>query len=139
MLAQTFGIQGIPAVKAFRDGRVVAEFVGAQPPLAVERFLDALVPSEADELVAAGDEASLRRAVELEPSRADAAVPLARLLHGRGDTDGALALLKRRARQLRRRRPGRADQRSSAAPRRPRSSRRSRRSTPANRSARSTC
>jgi putative thioredoxin len=94
MLAQTFGIQSIPAVKAFRDGRVVSEFLGAQPPLAVERFLDELVPSEADELVAEGDEASLRRAVELEPSLADAAVPLAQLLHARGDADGALELLK---------------------------------------------
>ena len=92
-LARTYGIQGIPAVKAFRDGEVVSEFVGAQPPIAVERFLDGLVPSEADGLVAAGDEASLRRAVELEPSRADAAVPLARLLHARGDSDRALSLL----------------------------------------------
>ncbi len=57
-------------------------------------FLDALLPSEADDLVAEGDEESLRRAVELEPSRADAAVPLARILHGRGDSDGALALLR---------------------------------------------
>src|SRR5229473_1472787 len=38
MLSRTFGIQGIPAVKAFRDGDVVAEFVGAQPPAAVDRF-----------------------------------------------------------------------------------------------------
>jgi putative thioredoxin len=93
-VARTFGIQSIPAVKAFRDGRVAAEFVGAQPPTAVDQFLDSLLPSEADGLVAEGDEESLRRAVELEPSRADAAVPLARLLHGRGDADGALALLK---------------------------------------------
>ena len=93
-LAATFAIQSIPAVKAFRDGRVVSEFLGAQPPLAVDRFLDELVPSEADALVAQGDEAALRRAVELEPSRADAAVPLARLLHGRGDADGALAVLR---------------------------------------------
>jgi putative thioredoxin len=92
-LARSFGIQGIPAVKAFRDGEVVAEFVGAQPPAAVERFFDQLVPSEADGLVAEGDEASLRRAVELEPSRADAVVPLARILYGRGDSDGALAVL----------------------------------------------
>src|SRR5437867_4454197 len=46
-LAASFGIQGIPAVKAFRDGTVVDEFVGAQPPAAVERFFDGLVPSEA--------------------------------------------------------------------------------------------
>ena len=56
-----FGIQGIPAVKAFRDGSIVDEFVGVQPPAAVERFFDGLVPTEADALVAAGDEASLRR------------------------------------------------------------------------------
>ena len=75
---QAFGIQGIPAVKAFEDGRVVDEFVGAQPPAQVERFFDGLVPSEADGLVEAGDEASLRRALELEPGGAEAAVPLAR-------------------------------------------------------------
>jgi putative thioredoxin len=94
MLSQTFGIQSIPAVKAFRDGNVVSEFIGAQPPVAVERFLDELAPSEADELVAQGDEESLRRAVALEPSRADAAVPLAKILHSRGDLDGALSILK---------------------------------------------
>lgn len=93
-LAQTYRIQGIPAVKAFRDGQVVSEFVGAQPPPAVEQFLDELAPSEADELVALGDEESLRRAVALEPARADAAVPLAQILHARGDPQGALALLK---------------------------------------------
>jgi putative thioredoxin len=94
-ISQAFRIQGIPAVKAFRDGRVVAEFVGAQPRAQVERFFDALIPSEADALVAAGDEASLRRAVELDPTRADALVPLARLLHARGEDDAALELLER--------------------------------------------
>jgi putative thioredoxin len=94
-LARTFQVQGIPAVKAFRDGRIAAEFVGAQPPQAVERFLESLLPSEADGLVAAGDEASLRGALELEPTRADAAVPLARMLIARGETDEALAVLSR--------------------------------------------
>jgi putative thioredoxin len=47
-IANEFGIQGIPAVKAFRDGRVVAEFVGAQPATAVSRFLDSLLPSPSD-------------------------------------------------------------------------------------------
>ena len=99
-ISQAFGIQGIPAVKAFKDGRIVAEFTGAQPPAAVERFLDQLVPSEAEELVTAGDEASLRRAVELEPNRADALVPLARLLHARGEQDAALELVERAPRDF---------------------------------------
>jgi putative thioredoxin len=92
-ISRAFGIQGIPAVKAFEGGRVVSEFVGLQPPANVARFFDALVPSEADGLVATGDEASLRRALELEPGRADAAVPLAGLLHRRGDSEEALAIL----------------------------------------------
>jgi putative thioredoxin len=92
-LARTYRIQSIPAVKAFKDGQPAAEFVGAQPPAMVEQFLDSLLPSEADALIAAGDEASLRRAVELEPSRADAAVPLARILYGRGELDDALKIL----------------------------------------------
>jgi len=92
-LSQTFGIQGIPAVKAFRDGEVVDEFVGAQPPIAVERFMDGLVPSEAETLASAGDEESLRKALALEPGRADAAVALARMLHERGESEEALAVL----------------------------------------------
>jgi putative thioredoxin len=93
-IAQAFQIRGIPAVKAFKDGQVVAEFVGAQPPAAVERFFDELVPSEADALVEQGDEAALRRAVELEPGRPDASVALARLLLSRGERDQALELLE---------------------------------------------
>ena len=92
-LAAAFSIQGIPAVKAFKDGQVVNEFVGALPPARVEAFFNGLVPSEADELVEDGDEAGLRRALELEPGRADAAVPLARLLAERGERDAALEVL----------------------------------------------
>ena len=92
-LAAAFRIQGIPAVKAFKDGQIVAEFVGAQPPPQVAKFIDGLLPSQADGLVAAGDEQSLRDALALEPGRADAAVPLARLLHDRGDDDEALEVL----------------------------------------------
>ena len=73
---------------------MVAEFTGAQPPQEVERFLDALLPSEADGLVAQADEAALRRALELEPGRADAAVPLAKLLFARGEADAAAAILE---------------------------------------------
>jgi putative thioredoxin len=93
--AMEYRIQGIPAVKAFKDGQVVAEFVGAQPPPAVQRFFDALVPTEAERLAATGDEASLRRALELDPANADAAVKLARLLLARGDRDEALQVAER--------------------------------------------
>jgi putative thioredoxin len=92
-ISAAFRIQGIPAVKAFKDGRLAGEFVGAQPPPQVEQFLDSLLPSEADGLVATGDEQSLRDALALEPGRADAAVALARLLHERGDDEEALELL----------------------------------------------
>jgi putative thioredoxin len=92
-IAAAFRIQSIPAVKAFRDGRVVSEFVGAQPPAAVARFLDDLLPSEADALVESGDEDALRRALELEPRRADAATALARILADRGERDEALSIL----------------------------------------------
>jgi putative thioredoxin len=51
-LAQHYGIRGIPAVKAFRNGSVVAEFVGAQPPQAVAAFLDGLLgPTAAERLL----------------------------------------------------------------------------------------
>jgi putative thioredoxin len=93
-LAQSFGIRGIPAVKAFRDGRVAAEFTGAIAPAEVERFFDRLVPSEADELAGGQDEASLRRALELEPGHPGASVALARLLVQRGELDEALALVE---------------------------------------------
>jgi putative thioredoxin len=92
-ISAAFRIQGIPAVKAFKDGKLAAEFVGAQPPPQVKAFIESLLPNEADDLVAAGDEASLRAALALEPRRADAAVPLARLLHERGDDEEALELL----------------------------------------------
>jgi putative thioredoxin len=92
-LARTYRIQSIPAVMAFRDGEVVDGFLGAQPRAAVEQFLDSLLPSEVDILLASGDEASLRRAVELEPTRADAAVPLARIMYARGERDEAHRIL----------------------------------------------
>jgi putative thioredoxin len=93
-IAQQFQIQSIPAVKAFRDGKVVGEFIGAQPPAAIESFLNQIVPSKADRLAEAGDEESLREALELDPRHAQAAIGLGRLLLGRGDAEEARELLQ---------------------------------------------
>src|SRR5262249_2588152 len=56
-LARRFGIRGIPAVKAFRRGAVVAEFVGAPSPAAVSTFLDGRGAAEQgiEELRASGE------------------------------------------------------------------------------------
>jgi putative thioredoxin len=99
-LSAAFGIQGIPAVKAFADGRIVDEFVGAQPPAVVERFVEALVPSQAD--LAAAEAASLepadaevryREALAADPDSVPARVGLAGLAMVRGEVDEALELL----------------------------------------------
>jgi len=79
-LATAYGIRGIPAVKAFRDGQVVREFVGALPPAAVAQFLDELTgPSGTERLVA-----------ELEAS---GELPEALAALEQGDHERALELL----------------------------------------------
>jgi putative thioredoxin len=93
-LSARFGVQGIPAVKGFRDGTVVSEFTGAVPPAKVEAFFDALLPSKADELLEKGDELSLREAAELDPRRPDIAVRLGRARLERGAEDEALAAVE---------------------------------------------
>lgn len=93
-LQALFRIQGIPAVKAFKEGRVAAEFTGALPPAEVDRFFDALLPSEADELAESGDEQALRRALELDPSHPTARRELGKLLLQRGDTEEAIEILE---------------------------------------------
>ncbi|MGH9090390.1 MAG: tetratricopeptide repeat protein [Acidimicrobiales bacterium] len=92
-----FQVQSIPAVYALRDGKVVDGFIGALPEAQVAEFVARLAPppSEADQLVAAGDEPSLRKALELQPDHPGAVAGLARLLVDQGDPEGALALLAR--------------------------------------------
>ncbi|MBA3652706.1 MAG: tetratricopeptide repeat protein [Actinobacteria bacterium] len=93
----TFRVQSIPAVFAVRDRQIVDHFIGALPEPAVREFIARLAPapSEADELAALGDEASLRKALDLEPDHEHAVVGLAELLVGKGERDEALALLAR--------------------------------------------
>jgi putative thioredoxin len=97
-ISSAFQIRSIPAVKAFQDGRVAAEFTGAIPPAQVEAWFDRIVPSEAqlaaDAAAESGDEEALRRAVAANPTHAAAATRLARLLIAREETDEALAVLE---------------------------------------------
>jgi len=100
--AAAFQVQGIPAVYALRDGKVVDGFVGAQPEAAVREFVSRLLPTEEEEtvaaLLAAGDEESLREVLNREPGNDQGVVALAELLVKRGSDDDkaeALALLER--------------------------------------------
>jgi putative thioredoxin len=68
-LAEHYGIRGIPAVKAFRDGQVVSEFVGVRSAQGVAQFLDELFGPSAgerliDELRASGEEPEVLAALE---------------------------------------------------------------------------
>jgi putative thioredoxin len=96
-VSATFNVQSIPAVFAIRDRRVVDSFVGALPEAQVKAFVDKLAPamSEVDKLVAAGDEASLRQALELQHDHPGAVIALADVLIDGGEADEALELLKR--------------------------------------------
>ena len=94
-VAQAFAVQSIPAVFALRDGKIVDTFVGALPEGAVRDFVEKLAPgaSKVDRLVAEGDEASLRGALELDPTNVDAAVSLGDLLRTSDRLDEAESVL----------------------------------------------
>jgi putative thioredoxin len=98
-ISGAFQVQSIPAVYALRDGAVVDGFVGAYPEHVLTEFVNALLPSEDEQtlarLIAAGDEASLRQALELAPGDEDVVVALAGLLVDQGENEEALALLGR--------------------------------------------
>ena len=97
--SQAFQVQGIPAVYALKDGKVLDGFQGAQGEDAVREFVQRLLPSDAEveieQLLAAGDEASLLKVLELVPDHHVAVPAVAELLVGRGENDMALELLQR--------------------------------------------
>lgn len=98
-VAQAFRVQSIPAVYAMKDGQVVDGFMGAQGEAAVRDFIEKLVPApeltEVERLVDAGDEASLRAALEIEPDNEDAVAVLAGLLIDGDRPEEAVELLER--------------------------------------------
>lgn len=108
-LASRYGVQGIPAVKAFRDGEVVAEFVGVQSEEWVRAWLRDLVPSEAEPIVAEGRaaedrgdldaaDAAYRRALEADPDLESAGLGAARVALARGEAEDARTLAERHPR-----------------------------------------
>ncbi len=92
-LADAFSVRSIPDVMAFRDGRPVAHFLGAQPEAQVRAFIERLLPSASELERLKGGEASLRRALELDPRNDAARLDLAELLIGEKRTDEAEKLL----------------------------------------------
>ncbi|RME49187.1 MAG: thioredoxin [Chloroflexi bacterium] len=105
-LAAYYGVRGIPAVKAFVDGRVADEFVGAQPEPMVRQFIQGLVPSKADRRVKAAEAAEVagglekaetvyREILEEDPYHARALLGLGRVLFGQGRLDEAAETLRR--------------------------------------------
>jgi len=98
-VSQAFRVQSIPAVFAMKDGQVVDGFMGAYPEDVVTQFVANLLPTDEEaaiaQLLAAGDETSLRVILQSDPGNEEAIEALADMLVGRGDTDEALALLER--------------------------------------------
>ncbi len=105
-LSAQYNIQGIPAVKGFREGKVAAEFVGALPRPAVRQFVDRLLPNELDLKVAearaslaagkpAEAEAGLRSVLAENADHPAALLGLAQALAAQDQMAVALELLGR--------------------------------------------
>lgn len=105
-LALRYGIHSIPAVKAFKDGKMVAEFVGVQPEPRLREFIRSLAPSPVDLALEKGHsllaiqqarqaELAFRQALEAAPENTSAALGLAKSLLLQGNTTEALRILER--------------------------------------------
>ncbi len=103
-LLQAVQSQSIPTVIAFRDGQPVSMFIGAYPEAEINRFVDSILPSEADveveaavEELESGDvaeaEVGFRDALEKEPDNREAALGLATILLDKGVLDEARPLV----------------------------------------------
>jgi putative thioredoxin len=104
-VAAALGIRSVPAVLGLRNGKIVAEFVGAVAEETVRAFLTRVLPSEAEVLAGEGhkqyaagrtDEAerTFRRALELDARCDGALLGLARILADREEDEEALAILE---------------------------------------------
>ena len=98
-ISQAFQVQSIPMVVAFKDGQAVDGFMGAQGEPMLQDFVSRLLPTEEENhieaLIEAGDELSLRSALDIQIDHPQAVVALAELLVSDGRTEEGLALLER--------------------------------------------
>lgn len=105
-VAVRYGIQSIPSVKVFRDGKVAGEFVGALPEPQVARALASAIPSRADELVVEGDglvkerrleeaETQYQEALQEDPQHSAALLRIGMMAVEKGDFDQARQTLSR--------------------------------------------
>jgi len=105
-LAGVFGIQGIPAVKLFKDGDLASEFTGALPEPLLREFLTKFLPSAADkeadqaaQLEAEGKtkeaKAAYQAILNSDPNHAKALLGLARMAMSEGDSEVALEHLEK--------------------------------------------
>jgi putative thioredoxin len=105
-LAAQYGVQGIPMVIAFRDGKIADTFTGALPEPAVRQWVEGILPTEldlmvdqartallADDNVAA--EHILRQVLDQQSDHSEAGASLASMLIDRGETDEAMIVLGR--------------------------------------------
>lgn len=93
-VAAAFGVRSIPDVMAFRNGKPVAHFLGAQPESQVRAFIDRLLPSASELERLKGGEEALRKALELDPRNDAARLDLAEVfIEGRRveEAEGLLA------------------------------------------------
>ena len=105
-LSMQYRVQGIPAVKGFRDGQVVAEFIGVIPEPRVRQFIQKIAPSDADKALSQANsllatrhwrdaENAYRAILSSHPGHPLATLNLARALLARGEGCEAVSLLER--------------------------------------------
>lgn len=103
-LAIRYNVRSIPAVKGFRDGQVVAEFLGAQPEARVRQWLRDLAPSKADlalekarsllkEQKWSAAEKAYRQVLEVNSQEPAALLGLSKCLIALGEPEEALHIL----------------------------------------------